>query len=90
MDDFCRELNIHKPRKYLQNKKLEKFTLRTGKVLGLKMYVLNTMCKPVVLYPAFLTRATHLYGLYYMLKNDKHYWIIDIPLNVIPKNDTTN
>ena len=90
MDDFCRELNIHKPRKYLQNKKLEKFTLRTGKVLGLKMYVLNTMCKPVVLYPAFLTRATHLYGLYCMLNNDKRYCIIYIPMNVLPTNYNTN
>ena len=48
------------------------------------------MWKPVVLNIDFLTRATHFYGLYYMLNNDKCYFITDVPLNVIIKNYNTN
>ena len=48
------------------------------------------MKKPVVLHLAFLTRATHFYGLYEILNNDKRYWIIDLLLNVITKNYNTN
>ena len=66
--------------------KLEEVPLRTRDVLDFKIYMLHTMRKPVVLYIAFLTRATHLYELNYMFNNDKRYLIIDIPLNVIPTN----
>ena len=67
-----------------------KVPLWTGKVLDFKMYVLHKMRKPVVLNLEFLTRATHLYGLYYMMNNDKRHWIIDIPLNVLTTNYNTN
>ena len=69
---------------------MEKFPLQTGKVLDFKMYVLQKMCKPVVLHLAFLTCATKFYGLYYMLKNDKQCCIIDIPLNFPLNNYNTN
>ena len=73
-----------------ETNRLEKFPLQTGKVLDFKMYFLHTMYKTVVLNLAFLTRATHLCGIYHMLNNGKRYFIIDIPLNVPPTNYNTN
>ena len=89
MDDFYRGVNIHKPHTY-QQEKMEKFRLQTGKFLDFKMYVLHTMCKPVVLHITFLRGATHFCGLYYMLNNYKLYFNIDIPLNVPPTNYNNN
>ena len=91
MKDVYRELNAHNPNTDFQNKQTgggHYADQRGDRIQNVRAADNAQSC--CIKSCIKLTRATYLFKLYYMLNNDKHYWIIDIPLNVLATNYNTN